>query len=311
VNLISCAIAAALAMVCGCLPPLPVNAGDWPNVDGAAPAYLEAAPPDAAEVADAAWLAVPRSDEPGTVGGYLSHDAAPDLVLVLTGASTYYWGGPGEKVRDYHEGFSGKLRAEGFRTWTLAPRECGTAYGQGDLADALSVLDWLDGGGREQLGAERVLVVGYSNGGTLAYQLAVRRHVDAIIAVSGVTRADDFERHYGFYGFIATLYPSNIGLCQLGTTLRTYGSPGSPAWSALDAVSHAGDLKSPLFGIHGARDFVFHPDNARAFQQALEQQRGGGAAVPEFEFYYPAHLNHFDVIEDPDVFPRIVAFLRR
>jgi pimeloyl-ACP methyl ester carboxylesterase len=292
----------------GCLPPLPVNAGAWPNLTSTPPEYFNS---PLADAADAVWFEVPRAGEPGFAGGYLSSEPAADLVLVLTGASTYYWGGPPEKARDYHEGFSAKLRAAGFRTWTLAPRECGTPWGGGDLADVLSVLDWLDAGGREQLGARRVLIVGYSNGGTLACLASVERRVDAVVAVSGLTSGGQLERHYAFYQAIAALYPSNVGLCQLGVTLQAYGPPGAAGWRALDVVGRVAELRSPMLVIHGEQDFVFYTDNARALEQAYAAALGDGVVVPECRFLYVPGLGHFDVLEHPEVLPRILAFLER
>ncbi|MBW7906044.1 MAG: prolyl oligopeptidase family serine peptidase [Phycisphaerae bacterium] len=303
--------AAILLPAGGCLPPLPVNAGAWPNLASTPPEYFNSPPADAGDVADAVWFEVPRAGEPGFTGGYLSNEPAAGLVLVLTGASTYYWGGPPQKARDYHEGFGAKLRAEGFRTWTLAPRECGTPWGGGDLADVLSVLDWLEAGGREQLGAQRVLIVGYSNGGTLAYLAGVERRVDAVVAASGLTSGRQLQRHYAFYQAIATLYPSNVGLCQLGVTLQTYGPPGAAGWRALDAVGRAAELRSPMLAIHGEQDFVFYTDNARAFEQAYRAARDAGVVLPECQFHYVAGLGHFDVLEHPQVLPRIIAFLER
>ncbi|HMQ17071.1 MAG TPA: hypothetical protein PKC49_13960, partial [Phycisphaerae bacterium] len=61
--------AAILLTSGGCLPPLPVNAGAWPNLTSTPPEYFNSPPADAADVADAVWFEVPRAGEPGFAGG--------------------------------------------------------------------------------------------------------------------------------------------------------------------------------------------------------------------------------------------------
>lgn len=260
---------------------------------------------------DGVWLEVPRVDEPGYIGGYLSQPSTPGggLLIVLPGASTYYPGAMVAKVRDYHDHFSAKLRQTGLMTWTLAVRECGTPYGGGDLADVLAALDWLAGGGTAVLGVDRVYLVGYSSGATLAVLANERRTVRAVVEIDGLTGPGQFERYWGLYRFIADLFPWNTGLCQLGATLDAYGPPGAPGWDTLDAVSRVAELRSPMLVLHGERDVVFLVDNARALQAAYEPLHAQGASVPPVEFVYLPTGDHFNPIDRDDVVDAVLGFL--
>jgi pimeloyl-ACP methyl ester carboxylesterase len=266
-----------------------------------------------AGLSDGVWLEVPRSGAAGSVGGYLSEvdGQRARLILLLPGASTYYAGGMVAKVRDYHDQFAAKLRNTGLRTWTLAVHECGTPYGQEDLTDVLSALDWLAGGGAAALGVERVYVVGYSSGATLAILASERRAVSAVVALDGLTGAGQFGRYWGAYRLVADMFPRNTGLCQLGTTLDVYGLPGAPGWQQLDAVSAAANLRSPLLVLHGEQDFVYLVDNARALDAAYAALRATGAVLPPAEFAYLPTGDHFNPIEREEVVDRVLAFLER
>lgn len=262
---------------------------------------------------DGVWLEVPRAAEPGYVGGYLSQNDAPGkaLALVLPGASTYYPGGMVAKVRDYHADFSAKLRQAGLQTWTLAVRECGTPYGGGDLADVLTALDWLADGGMAVLGVERVYLVGYSSGATLAVLANEQRAVHAVVVIDGLTGPTQFEQRWGLYRLIADLFPRNTGLCQLDATLDAYGPPGAPAWDTLDAVGRVAELRSPMLVIHGERDIVFLVENARALQRAYDALAAQGAQVLPAEFIYLPTGDHFNAIERDDVAAAVLGFLAR
>lgn len=264
-------------------------------------------------LSDGLWLEVPRADESGYVGGYLSQNAAERgvLLILLPGASTYYPGGMVAKVRDYHDHFSAMLRKTGFATWTLAVRECGTPYGREDLADVLDALDWLSGGGATALGLERVYLVGYSSGATLATLASERRAVRAVVEIDGLTEPAQLETYWGLYRFIADLFPENTGLCQLRATLDAYGPPGAPGWSALDAVSRVAELRSPLLVLHGERDFVYLPDNARDLQAAYDAAKAGDDNVPDVEFDYLPTGDHFNPIERDSVVDEVLGFLER
>ena len=265
------------------------------------------------ELTDGVWLEVPRAAEPGYVGGYLSSDDAHRgaLMIVLPGASTYYQGAMVAKVRDYHAHFSAMLRKTGLRTWTLAVRECGTPYGREDLADLLAALDWLADGGTAVLGVERVYVVGYSSGATLAILANERRTVSAVVAIDGLTGPTQLERYWGLYRFIADLFPRNTGLCQLGSTLDAYGPPGATAWEALDAVGRAAELRNPMLVLHGERDFVFLVENARVLRAAYETIQAQGTRVPEVKFTYLPTGDHFNPIERDHVVDEVLGFLAR
>lgn len=264
-------------------------------------------------VRDGTWLEVPRRGEPGHVGGYLSQAAGGGeaLLVVLPGASTYYPGAMVAKARDYHGNYSAMLRRTGLRTWTLAVRECGTPYGREDLADVLTALDWLADGGAHILEVERVCLLGYSSGATLAVLANERRTVQAVVAIDGLTEPRQFEQYWGLYRVIADLFPRNTGLCQLGATLDAYGAPGAPAWDRLDAVRHVADLRSPMLVLHGERDFVFLVDNARALEAAYHWVVSQGARLPEVEFTYLPTGDHFNPIERGDVLDRVLMFLER
>jgi pimeloyl-ACP methyl ester carboxylesterase len=284
-------------------------------------------------VDDAVWLEVPRPNQPadaggeptphiandthnhkaGYVGGYLSQadaNGAP-LLIVLPGASSYYADGMVAKVRDYHRRFCAWMRQAGFVTWTLAVRECGTPYGGGDLDDVLTVLDWLADGGAAALGADRIYLLGYSSGATAAVLANERRTIQAVVAVDGITGPLQFQRNWGLYRAVADMFPRNTGMCQLGSTLDAYGPPADPAWDALDTVSRAADLRSPMLVMHGEQDFVFLPDNARNLQAACESLLNHGIALPEVQFTYLPTGTHFEPLEREDVAEQIIDFLNR
>jgi pimeloyl-ACP methyl ester carboxylesterase len=259
------------------------------------------------------WLEISRVQESGTVGGYLSEarSGRRALVVILPGASSLQEQGMQEKALSFHHRFAQLFQNAGYLTWTLVVRECGTPYGQGDLRDLVAVVDWLNSGGNEVLGVDRVYVVGYSSGATLAILLNRKRAVHGVVGIGGITEPTQFQSSWLLYRFIASLFPRNTGLCQLRSTLDFYGKPSSPAWDALDSVHHVQEFHSPMLLIHGARDFVYKVDNLRSLQRSYDRQRSAGVALPEMEFFYLPEGDHFTPHERPDVQRRILAFLER
>lgn len=307
------AAAVLLAGASACVPPLlPENVGKapdyartWLRSAGGADFYSEEG------LADGVWLSVarPRAAEP--VSGYLSlpPEGAAALVLLLSGASSFYELGPVEKARYYHDHFAAELRSAGFGTWTLVVRECGTPYGGGDLEDTLDALDWLENGGLALLGAERTYLVGYSSGGTVANLVAIRRELSAIVSVSGLSESGELERRYGLLRLVAALYARTTGICQLGDTLRAYGPPGSPLWSALDVSGRVSEMRSRMLVMHGERDLVFPATSSRVLQDAYVDAVARGAVLPPAAFEFVDSGRHVNMLELPDVRARIVEYL--
>lgn len=296
----------------GCIPSLPENVDvpldrarsvEWQAGD--ATYFLEQ------DLPEGGWLEVGRDGDLGPVGGYLFEppDARPALVVVLPGASSFATGGMLAKARDYHQFWLAHLHEAGLPTWTLAVRECGTPYGDGDLEDVLDALDWLEREGKSLLGVERVYLLGYSSGAIAVLLANLERDVDAMVVISALTQPDQLERFWGFYRFIASLYPNNAGLCQFADTLEAYGPPGSSRWAALDVVGRVRELRSPTLVIHGEDDLVYSPENARLLQVAYERELDGGARLPPVEFFYVPNQGHIDIFNHPPVEQRVVDYL--
>jgi dienelactone hydrolase len=264
-------------------------------------------------VENGVWLEVDRVGEPGAVGGYLSQNASErgELVILLHGASTYDPEGTYGKARDFHEEYGPGLWPFGYLTWSLAVRECGTAYGQGDLADALEAIDWLDAEGKALLGVERVFVIGYSTGATVSTLVARHRQVDGVVSMGGLAEPDQLEELMPLYDWLRRLFPQNTAMCQLGSTLDYYGPPGSPAWEALDTVARVDELESPMLVVHAALDQVFFVDNTIHLQEQYEARLGEGVVLPEVEFFYLPGASHFDPPRSEEVFERILDFFER
>lgn len=295
----------------GCLPSFPLNVDvGAPNrevVDaGAGARFLSEE-----GLEDTFWLEIDRMGEPGAVGGYLSlgaHRGA--LVLLLPGASTFARGGTIGKTRGFHLEFGPLIRQQGYLTWTLATRECGTAYGQGDLADVIEAIDWLDGEGKTLLGVSRVYVIGYSTGATVATLLSRHRDVDAIVAIAGIAEPDQFVELWGLYDLLRRIYPFNEGFCQLGATLDFYGPPGATGWTELDTVERIDELRVPELFVHGSNDLIYSVENTLHLRDRYERRMAEGSTLPApLEFMILEGGTHFDVVERADVLERIGVFL--
>ncbi|MCZ6766274.1 MAG: alpha/beta fold hydrolase [bacterium] len=259
---------------------------------------------------DAIWLEIERVDEPGYVGGYLStNDHRGALIILLAGASTFSPGGPEENARDFHLELGTVMRERDYRTWSLALRECGTAYGQGDLRDAEEALDWLERNGKTLLGVQRVYVIGYSSGATVATLLNRTRDVDALVSIAGLTEPDQLEANWALYSLLRSLFPLNEGLCQPGSTLDFYGSPGSPLWDELDTVNRVEELRNPELLVHGTQDVIFFVENTIHLQERFEERVAAGAHLAPLEFMILPGANHFGPPFRTDVHDRIFQFL--
>ena len=211
--------AAAVLGNAGCLSLLlPANVGaplalEGRPISGTVSATLKEVAESDAE-APYYWLEIARLDTGGTVGGFVSpvdtHDGA--LVLLLDGGSTFHADGELGAARAHYLDFGGEFRDAGFMTWCLVLPEYGTRYGEEDLAQTLEVLDWLDRGGREFLGVERVYIVGYSAGANTANLVNTQRDVTAIVSLAGLSQADQLESFYGLLHVPQPHLPAEHGL---------------------------------------------------------------------------------------------------
>ncbi|TWT39942.1 Alpha/beta hydrolase family protein [Phycisphaerae bacterium RAS1] len=263
---------------------------------------------------DAEWLQIRAEGFSNPIGGYFSDSGATrsSLVIVLDGACTYYSGGPAHSARNAHEHFAAPFRAAGFQTWCLALTECGSAFGDADLREAVAVVDWLHEEGGRLLGVDHVYVAGYSSGATVALLLNSMRHVTAVAAISPMCEPAQWQRHWSLYHFIADLYPRNEGMCQLRDTLEFYGPPGSPRWAALDSVAKIDQLHRPMLMVQGGeRDVIHFSESFLHFQARYNELRREGAVLPLVEFVYLPDADHFEPVESPDVRRQIIDFFDR
>jgi dienelactone hydrolase len=290
-------------LAAGCIPALPDNIDDaafppsrtvFLERDGAV-FSME----DGSE--SAIWLEIDRPDGSGRVGGYLSLSDGDrrSLVLFLPGASTYDASGGLQAAHDFHTIFGQPFQEAGYSIWTLLTRECGTAYGQDDLTDVLAAVDWLGDKGKAALGADRVYMVGYSKGATLAILVNQQRDLTALVSLAGLTQPDQLESGWLLYSLVADLYPSNVGICQLGTTLETYGRPGDPGWDALDSVSRIGEFRRPMLFIHGTVDQIYYTYNTTAMQDRYDAGLAAGQTLADLEFWFVEGADHFAMRDDP------------
>lgn len=307
-----------------CIPQLPENLGRQPDLDrwllGEADGLRVFGE---GGLNDGAWVEVVAPGAEVPIGGYLSGpdrdvgmdgwlaSGPPGLVLILPGASTYYDDGAVAKARDYHHDFAAELRASGFRTWTLVIRECGTPYGEGDLADTLAVIDWLDSGGRRVLGVDRVHLVGYSAGATVAYRVQLRRRLDSIVAIDGLAGTKLFDAWWPLGTLVVALYPQNTGICQFASTRDAYGRPPSEAWAAFDTAARVESMRNPMLVIHGMLDIIFPVGDALRLRDAYDAAVAAGRAVVPIEFLFIPGGGHIDASSRPDVRRGTGDYLKR
>ena len=262
---------------------------------------------------DGHWVDLVRSDGSGTIGGYLStaSHTRDALVILLHGASTGHQEGAVGSAREFHEQAGKVMRSMGFRTFAPAVQECGTAYGEGDLTDIVEIIDWLDAGGRETLRVNRVYILGYSVGATLATLTNRERMVTGVVSLAGLASPEFLEAQWPLLNLIGNLYPLNEGMCQLRTTLRTYGQPGNPAWDVLDSVAAMDELQSPMLLVHGLRDGILPVDSVLALEQRYLERVAEGAILPQLDFMFIPNGDHGTVMTSDAVVERIVDFFNR
>jgi fermentation-respiration switch protein FrsA (DUF1100 family) len=260
---------------------------------------------------DAVWVEIPGNSG-RTVGGYLSLENADsgDIVIVLHGASTFSTDGAVDGARGFHEGFGLAYRQAGYRTLSLDFQECGTAYGQGDTADVVQAIDWLNGPGKAVLGTTGIYLVGYSVGATAAIVANRQRQVTAVASISGITEPQSLQGAWFLYYLAGSLYPNNEGLCQVGSTLAVYGLPGWPGWDTLNTVARVNELQSPMLVIQGTSDQLFPVSNAQNLEAAYQQALSEGLTLSPVEFLYIPDADHFAVV-GPEVADAILAFFGR
>lgn len=303
-----------LATMTGCIPapqenvPTPEPARELVETKTGAAFYHEAG------VDDALWLEVDRSAEAGgPIGGYFTRpDGARDsIVLLMKGANP---GGPEMRLPhtlSTHRSLGWAFVQAGFATWTPFTLECGIPYGQEDLGDTLAMIDWLNGPGKADLNVNRLYVVGYSKGATLATLANLHRPATAYVALNGLADPSAIAQSYLLYQLATTLFPINEGFCQMQSTLTTYGPPGSPGWAAIDAVSRIASLHSPQLFIHVLGDPVYPAQSTRSMRDRYEAGLAAGENLAPLEFIFLDSSNHFQVRTDPFVHQQIIDYLMR
>ena len=264
-------------------------------------------------LADARWMEIERGDGSGFVGGYLStnmeHRGA--IIVMLDGATVWLSENSEGGAKYWHTHDAVLYRSYGFMTFSPALPECATAYGERDLADLIEAVDWLDRQGRSLWNIERIYVLGYSKGATLAALLNRSRQVTALVGLGGLYEPDQLRNLFGIYSVLASLAPDNEGLCQLGATLDYYASPESGGWDTLDVVGHLEELHSPMLFIHGTADLVWSVRNTRHVEERYTRLRADGVELPPLEFMYLKNGSHKDVRNTPEARNRVLAYLEQ
>jgi dienelactone hydrolase len=142
-------------------------------------------------------------------------------------------------------------------------------YADGDVADVLRLVDWL--GGREDVDAQRIAMVGYSRGGTVALLAASRgAAVRAVVAYSPVT---DLETMLAEPGRVAGI---------LDRHELAFDRTDPAQVKARNPLRHVGEIRSPLLLLHGAQDPLIPVAQSTTFAQAVKRA-GGDAQVQVFE----------------------------
>ena len=302
------------AMLAGCMQapqadaPTPDPSRDVVETKAGATLYREAG------VDDAMWLELDRPDDAGgPIGGYFTRPENPRdaVVLVLEGANP---GGADVRLPhtlETHRSLSWAFVQAGYTTWTPYIPECGIPYGQQDLQDVLALIDWLSGPGKAELNANRLYVVGYSKGATLANLANLQRTATAYVALNGLAQPDAIEDNYILYEFAVTVYPANEGFCQMKTTLDTYGPPGSPAWDVLDVVGRIAELHGPELFVHDIDDPVYPSSSDQTMQARYEQGLAAGEALMPLQFIFLPGADHFAVRTDTATHQQILDYFEQ
>lgn len=303
------------ALLAVCLPGcLPENAGSAPPIARAdiekTGQYLLASE---LNVEDALWLEIlPDGDAPG-IGGYLSPDPGTlrSLVVIVPGATTIPENGTIAHALEQERDLGRPFRDAGFRTWTLARSQCGTPYGEDDYRETLAAIDWLQRDGAARLGVERIFLLGYSTGATVAALISCDRELDGVAVVSGLLEpAQIFAARLGME-FLAAVYPRNEGFCQVGSTLRHYGKNGDPSWERLNTVARLNELKSPAIFVHGGDDIIYFSFGFFDLVSRFHQLRDSGVELPAVEFLYLPEGDHFETIMSDSSRRAMVDFFAR
>ncbi len=264
-------------------------------------------------LADARWVEIEREDGSGVINGYLSttSDHRGAMIVMLDGATIWSSENSEGGARYWHEHDAAVYRSYKFVTFSLALPECGTAYGGQDLADLIEAVDWLDEQGRSLLNVERIYMLGYSKGATLAALLNRSRQVTALVGMGGMYEPDQIHDYFGIYTVLSSLAPANEGFCHFAGTLDYYSSAESGGWDSLDTVGHLEEFHSPMLFIHGTSDLVWGVDNARHLQERYLLLRAAGVELPALEFMYLQNGSHADARNSPASRNRILLFLEQ
>ncbi len=307
------ALLASLASYPGCVSELlPANIGN-----PMAPAGLVIERTDKATLSrvlddDVYWLDVERqSDDGGTVGGFISprHEHDGGLVMFLDGASTFAEGGELEAARLNYHLFSDDICGAGFMMWVPVLPEEDTPFGGEDLNHALELIDWLDAGGKEFLRVERIYVVGYSAGGTIANLINLRRDVTAIVSLASLTHSDQLDEMTPIYRAFESLFPDNTGARYIDATIRSLEPPDSEKRQQMDVVAQVEHLRNPTLFVHGMDDIIFFAENTLALEARYWELLAEGVQMPELDFLYMPGEDHFQIGADPYVRAQVVDYL--
>lgn len=179
-------------------------------------------------------------------------DAAP-AVLLLHG-----WHWPGEHPATTMEPFARPLHAAGFHVLVPTLRGWPPSGGHDDCAgrqvdDMLLALDWLRS--RPGVDADRVYLVGHSQGGQIALLMAARNApVRATAAFAPVTHPVSWGRQTSVDGIRDYLH-NECG--------------GRRGWQRRDAVAAAAAIRSPVLLVHGDADTRVPPSQSQRLHARL------------------------------------------
>ncbi len=174
-------------------------------------------------------------------------------VLLLHG-----WHWPGEHPAATMEPFARPLHAAGFHVLVPTLRGWPPSGGRDDCAgrqvdDMLLALDWLRS--RPGVDADRVYLVGHSQGGQIALLMAARNApVRATAAFAPVTHPASWGRQTSVDGIRDYLHD------ECG---------GRSGWQRRDVVAAAAAIRSPVLLVHGDADTRVPPSQSQRLQARL------------------------------------------
>lgn len=249
----------------------------------------------------ALWLEISSTHDAPAIGGYVSPEPTPrrSLVVMLPGATTWEEDGVVGHALYFHRGLGPYFENQGFRVWTLARQECGTPYGGEDLAQSLAAIDWLQREGMGVLEVDRVFLLGYSTGGTLAALIGTMRELDGIAVVSAILDPRQIFVLRGGFEFFGAVFPNNENCCQIRDTLRAYGPQSNPAWNRIGIIDRLAEIQSPTLFFHGALDLVHLSFAFVDLRRRHAELVASGANLVPMEFLLLSDGDHFaTVLED-------------